>query len=189
VHPDARLSDAGDIRLSPLLGSGTFGVMELHVGCAMWAYAPWQGRYLPHSLSPRDRLRAYATWCNAVEGNTTFYATPALPTVKSWAGQTTSDFRFVLKLPKPITHERRLADVDGHHPDDRPRMPVTGLPAVCAQTCGSLVRNGAEPVHTQWKCWGFRCQAATMTGPLPGKARVASCACRENRNYPHATPQ
>jgi uncharacterized protein YecE (DUF72 family) len=79
----------------------------------MWTYAPWQGRYLPHPLSPRDRLRAYATWCNAVEGNTTFYATPALDTVRSWAEQTTSDFRFVLKLPKPITHERRLADVDG----------------------------------------------------------------------------
>jgi uncharacterized protein YecE (DUF72 family) len=87
--------------------------MELHVGCAMWTYAPWQGRYLPPGLSPRDRLRAYATWCNAVEGNTTFYATPALDTVRSWAGQTAPDFRFVLKLPKPITHERRLADVDG----------------------------------------------------------------------------
>jgi|ERR1700729_2681048 hypothetical protein len=78
---------------------------------------------------------------------------------------------------------------DGHHPDDHPRMPVTDLPAVCAQTCGSLVRNGAEPVHTQWKCWGFRCLAATMTGPLPGRARVGPCAYRENQNYPHATPQ
>jgi uncharacterized protein YecE (DUF72 family) len=85
--------------------------MELHVGCAMWSYAPWQGRYLPGSLSPRERLRAYATWCNAVEGNTTFYAIPALDTVKSWAEQTTADFRLVLKLPKEITHERRLADV------------------------------------------------------------------------------
>jgi uncharacterized protein YecE (DUF72 family) len=78
----------------------------------MWTYAPWQGRYLPQSLSPRDRLGAYGTWCNAVEGNTTFYATPTLATVRSWAGQTTPDFRFILKLPKPITHERRLADVD-----------------------------------------------------------------------------
>jgi uncharacterized protein YecE (DUF72 family) len=76
----------------------------------MWTYAPWQGRYLPKSLSPRDRLSAYATWCNAVEGNTTFYATPTLDTVKSWAEQTTPDFRFILKLPRPITHERRLAD-------------------------------------------------------------------------------
>jgi uncharacterized protein YecE (DUF72 family) len=85
--------------------------MELHVGCAMWSYAPWQGRFLPRSLTPADRLSAYATWCNAVEGNTTFYATPNLDTVKSWAGQTTADFRFLLKLPKPITHERRLVDV------------------------------------------------------------------------------
>src|SRR5215471_17472100 len=85
--------------------------MRLHVGCAMWSYAPWQGRYLPPSLSPRDRLSAYATWCNAVEGNTTFYATPAVGTVRSWAGQTSPDFRFVLKLPRVITHDRRLADV------------------------------------------------------------------------------
>jgi uncharacterized protein YecE (DUF72 family) len=77
----------------------------------MWSYAPWQGRYLPPSLSPRDRLSAYATWCNAVEGNTTFYATPAVGTVRSWAEQTSPDFRFVLKLPKAINHERRLADV------------------------------------------------------------------------------
>jgi uncharacterized protein YecE (DUF72 family) len=87
--------------------------MKLHVGCAMWTYAPWQGRYLPPSLPPRDRLRAYATWCNAVEGNTTFYATPNPGTVRSWADQTSSDFRFVLKLPRPITHERRLTDVGG----------------------------------------------------------------------------
>ena len=79
----------------------------------MWTYAPWQGRYLPTGLSPRDRLRRYATWCNAVEGNTTFYAIPAPATVTSWAGQTAPDFRFVLKLPKPITHERRFADAGG----------------------------------------------------------------------------
>jgi uncharacterized protein YecE (DUF72 family) len=85
---------------------------RLHVGCAMWTYAPWQGRWLPPALAPRERLSAYATWCNAVEGNTTFYATPARDTVTSWAGQTDADFRFVLKLPKPITHERRLAGVD-----------------------------------------------------------------------------
>ena len=77
----------------------------------MWSYAAWQGRYLPPSLSPRDRLGAYATWCNAVEGNTTFYATPAVGTVRSWAEQTSPDFRFVLKLPRVVTHDRRLADV------------------------------------------------------------------------------
>jgi uncharacterized protein YecE (DUF72 family) len=86
--------------------------MKLHVGCAMWTYAPWQGRYLPHPLPPRERLSAYATWCNAVEGNTTFYATPTHDTVRSWAEQTGPDFRFILKLPRPVTHERRLTGVE-----------------------------------------------------------------------------
>lgn len=85
--------------------------MKLHVGCAMWTHAAWQGRQLPQPLPARDRLRAYANWCNAVEGNTTFYATPSIDTVRSWAEQTPADFRFLLKLPKPITHERRLKDV------------------------------------------------------------------------------
>jgi len=100
--------------------------MNLHVGCAMWTHAPWQGRYLPRSLPPKDRLRAYATWCNAVEGNTTFYATPSLPTVKSWAEQTAPDFRFILKLPKPITHERRLAEADAGA-DDPLRVFLTAI--------------------------------------------------------------
>jgi uncharacterized protein YecE (DUF72 family) len=86
--------------------------MKLHVGCAMWSYAPWQGRYLPHPLPPRERLSAYATWCNAVEGNTTFYATPTIDTVTSWAEQTDPEFRFILKLPKAVTHERRFVNVE-----------------------------------------------------------------------------
>ena len=78
----------------------------------MWSHAPWQGRLLPHPLPPGERLKSYASWCNAVEGNTTFYATPARSTVESWAAQTDPGFRFVVKLPRSITHERRLADVD-----------------------------------------------------------------------------
>jgi uncharacterized protein YecE (DUF72 family) len=77
----------------------------------MWTHAAWQGSQLPHPLAPKDRLRAYAGWCDAVEGNTTFYATPTVDTVRSWAAQTPPDFRFLLKLPKTVTHERRFSDV------------------------------------------------------------------------------
>jgi uncharacterized protein YecE (DUF72 family) len=83
--------------------------MRLHVGCAMWTHKSWSGRFVPPALPHHERLRAYAGWCNAVEGNTTFYATPAPETAASWARQTGPEFRFVLKLPRPITHEHRLA--------------------------------------------------------------------------------
>ncbi|MEV0282523.1 DUF72 domain-containing protein [Kribbella sp. NPDC050820] len=79
--------------------------MRLHVGCAQWTHPAWP-------QPPRDKLRAYASWCNAVESNTTFYATPSRSSVASWAEQTPDDFRFVVKLPQLITHERRLTGVE-----------------------------------------------------------------------------
>ncbi|TDW89598.1 uncharacterized protein YecE (DUF72 family) [Kribbella pratensis] len=79
--------------------------MQLYVGCAQWTHAAWP-------QPSRDKLRSYASWCNAVESNTTFYATPSASTVASWAAQTPPDFRFVVKLPQVITHERRLNNVD-----------------------------------------------------------------------------
>ncbi|MFE0145771.1 DUF72 domain-containing protein [Nonomuraea sp. NPDC059007] len=78
--------------------------MDLHVGCAMWSHSRW-------GLPQGERLASYASRCNAVEGNTTFYATPSRATVETWAAQTPADFRFVIKLPKTITHEGRLGDV------------------------------------------------------------------------------
>ncbi|MFY1631813.1 DUF72 domain-containing protein [Solwaraspora sp. WMMB335] len=79
----------------------------------MWTHKAWQERLLGHPRTPQDRLRHYASWCNAVEGNTTFYATPTRATVATWADQVDPDFRFVLKLPRTVTHEHRLTGADG----------------------------------------------------------------------------
>ncbi|WP_214403573.1 DUF72 domain-containing protein [Pseudonocardia lacus] len=78
----------------------------------MWTHKAWPGRFLPQALPAGERLRAYAAWCNAVEGNTTFYATPSPDTVAGWAQQTEPDFRFLPKLPRVVTHDRRLTGVD-----------------------------------------------------------------------------
>lgn len=78
----------------------------------MWANREWVGRALPHDTAPGRELEAYARVCNAVEGNTTFYATPDGSTVARWRDATTRDFRFVFKLPREITHDRRLRGVE-----------------------------------------------------------------------------
>jgi uncharacterized protein YecE (DUF72 family) len=76
----------------------------------MWAHAAWPGRHLPAGVR-RDRyLASYATWCTAVEGNTTFYAVPAPAVVAGWAAQAPAGFRLLCKLPRTITHDRRLRD-------------------------------------------------------------------------------
>ena len=78
----------------------------------MWAYRAWHGHPLPERVAKDDQLAAYAAWCNAVEGNTTFYGLPSETTVASWADQAPDDFRFLFKLPRTITHERRLRNAD-----------------------------------------------------------------------------
>ncbi len=66
----------------------------------------------PRTADAQERLRHYAGWCNAVEGNTTFYATPSRATVESWASQTPEHFRFAAKLPRTVTHGRQLNGAD-----------------------------------------------------------------------------
>jgi uncharacterized protein YecE (DUF72 family) len=78
----------------------------------MWAHRAWQGRHLPDKLARDEQLPAYAGWCNAVEGNTTFYGLPSASTVAAWAEQAPDRFRFMFKLPRGITHERRLRGPD-----------------------------------------------------------------------------
>jgi uncharacterized protein YecE (DUF72 family) len=76
----------------------------------MWAHRVWFGRHLPAATPPGHELAGYARVLTAVEGNTTFYASPSPVTVARWAAQAPSGFRFVFKLPQEITHRRRLDD-------------------------------------------------------------------------------
>lgn len=79
----------------------------------MWAHRPWVGRWYPLGTKPGTELPLYAQLCNAVEGNTTFYAEPAPDTVRRWLDQTPSSFRFAFKMPRTVTHDQRLNDVAG----------------------------------------------------------------------------
>lgn len=77
----------------------------------MWAHRPWVGRFYPSGTKPGAELALYTTWCNAVEGNTTFYGEPSAATVGRWVDATPAEFRFAFKLPRTITHDKRLRDV------------------------------------------------------------------------------
>jgi len=111
----SRIGSSGESSDQTVTGStglpGEVTVKELHVGCAMWTHTAWQGRQLPHPLAAKDRLRAYASCATRWRGTPPSTPSPRWRRVRSWAAQTSPDFRFLLKLPKVITHERRLGDV------------------------------------------------------------------------------
>ena len=78
----------------------------------MWKHRGWLGRGLAAQLSGGHELAAYARVVDAVEGNTTFYATPTSETAQRWADHVGTDFRFVFKLPGTITHDRKLRNAE-----------------------------------------------------------------------------
>lgn len=81
--------------------------MRARIGTAGWAIPRQHAEHFPTEGSGLER---YAAVFNAVEINTTFYRPHRPATFERWAATTPDDFRFAVKIPKAITHERRLAD-------------------------------------------------------------------------------
>ena len=86
--------------------------MKLHVGTSGYSYKEWVGSFYPPKLPANQMLRHYGGRFDTVEINNTFYRMPTASMLAKWAGEVPERFRFVLKAPKRITHERKLADVD-----------------------------------------------------------------------------
>src|SRR3712207_233027 len=55
-----------------------------------------------------SHLERYARTLNAVEINLSFYRPHRTATYERWAALVPEEFRFGVKIPKAITHERRL---------------------------------------------------------------------------------
>jgi uncharacterized protein YecE (DUF72 family) len=98
--------------------------MIVRIGTAGWslpaAFAadfPGQG---PH-------LERYAARFSAVEINSSFHRPHRPATYARWAASVGPDFRFAVKLPKTITHDRRLIAID--EPLDRFATEVGALGA------------------------------------------------------------
>jgi uncharacterized protein YecE (DUF72 family) len=79
----------------------------IRIGCAGW----------PLPRDARDQfgegasnLARFATRFGAVEINSSFYRPHRRKVWERWAAETPEGFRFSAKLPKTITHERRLVD-------------------------------------------------------------------------------
>ena len=86
---------------------------EIHIGTQGWNYDAWVGPFYPAGTRPSDFLTVYSRAFDTVEVDSTFYASPATTTIRSWVERTPKGFVFSLKLPQEITHEQRLRDVTG----------------------------------------------------------------------------
>ena len=77
------------------------------IGTAGWAVPAIDAG---QAAGPGSHLERYARRLNAVEINSSFHRSHRTATYARWAAATPQDFRFAVKLPKAITHERALED-------------------------------------------------------------------------------
>jgi uncharacterized protein YecE (DUF72 family) len=80
------------------------------VGCAGWS--------LPRAVQDafgagESHLARYATRLPVTEINSSFHRPHKRSLYEKWAASVPQDFRFSAKLPRTITHERRLVGCDG----------------------------------------------------------------------------
>ncbi len=86
------------------------------IGCSGWSYADWEGPFYPEGMASGDYLGWYADRFPIVEVDSTFYRVPSKGMVEGWRRKTPAEFKFALKVPQVITHQKQLrgceADVD-----------------------------------------------------------------------------
>jgi len=83
---------------------------KIRVGTCAWTFDDWAGAFYPPELPQTHWLDFYARYLPAVEVDSTFYAAPGEETLRRWIELTPANFRFTCKLPREITHTRKLRD-------------------------------------------------------------------------------
>ncbi|MFD1787572.1 DUF72 domain-containing protein [Sphingomonas floccifaciens] len=78
------------------------------IGTAGWSIPASERSSFPNEGTTLER---YAAVMPSVEVNTSFYRPHRRQTWERWAASTPDDFRFSVKMPKEISHVRRLIDV------------------------------------------------------------------------------
>ena len=83
-------------------------LMKISVGTSGYSYKEWKGSFYPEDLSAAKMLPYYAERFDTVEINNTFYRMPDEKTVANWGQQVPDGFRFAIKAPQRITHQKKL---------------------------------------------------------------------------------
>jgi uncharacterized protein YecE (DUF72 family) len=84
---------------------------KLRIGCSGWGYDDWLGSFYPPNTPKAEYLSLYSKVFDCVEVDSSFYRTPGPAMTKAWYKATSPEFLFAMKMPKRITHEKKLKAV------------------------------------------------------------------------------
>jgi uncharacterized protein YecE (DUF72 family) len=84
--------------------------LTILLGTCGWSYQQWVGAFYPNNRVAK--LPFYSRIFNSVEVDSSFYKVPSKLMVAGWIKATGANFKFSLKIPGTITHDRRLAGIE-----------------------------------------------------------------------------
>ncbi len=82
--------------------------LPYYLGGPIWSWPAWKGQVYQEKAPQKDFLKQYSQAFPAIEGNTTFYQLPSVEKARGWVREVADGFQFALKIPKVISHEKRL---------------------------------------------------------------------------------
>src|SRR5690606_1261313 len=85
---------------------------ELYIGCSSYATASWKTVFYPEDLPKKKWFDYYSKHFNTYEFNGTFYRFPTVENLLLWHDKVADDFKVSVKVPKTITHIKRLEQCD-----------------------------------------------------------------------------
>jgi len=88
---------------------------NIFLGTCGWSYKEWEGPF--YQKGEKTKLRAYSRVFKTAEIDSTFYRYPSNGTVMGWLRYSPSDFLFTAKIPKLITHDKKLGLKSNVQPD------------------------------------------------------------------------
>jgi uncharacterized protein YecE (DUF72 family) len=86
--------------------------LQWYIGCSGFAYKEWKGAFYPETLAQSKWFHFYTQHFNTLELNVTFYRFPTLKSLLGWYDKAPQGFLFSAKVPRSITHYRKMTDTE-----------------------------------------------------------------------------
>lgn len=84
--------------------------MKINTGCSGFYNRHWKGIFYPEELTQSKWFAFYCEHFSTLELNVTFYKFPTVKMLEAWYKKSPEDFLFAVKVPRLITHYKKLKD-------------------------------------------------------------------------------
>ncbi|MNK76728.1 hypothetical protein D3C87_963050 [compost metagenome] len=85
---------------------------QVKIGCSSFYNSFWKGIFYPQNLPSKQWFEFYCHHFDTYEFNGSFYKFPTVRIFQNWYNKTPESFKFSVKVPKEITHIKKLKDCE-----------------------------------------------------------------------------